>query len=167
MEDGRRNIGYIIGPVTNNKEEGWKKECWTWSCRRMPAAQASKHWRSHSKGLTASIHGASRHGGRKEERAGKRDERRRRARTSQASGVAVLFSHSFCHEPHCAWAACQRCARRRSTGSTAGDSLRPLRLLLVGVALVLVLVAPHRLHLVEHILEMILDQLGEIRLEEW
>ena len=90
MDDGRRNIGYIIGPVTNNKEEGWKKECWTWSCRRMPAAQASKHWRSHSKGLTASIHGASRHGGRKEDRAGKREERRRRARTSQASGVAVL-----------------------------------------------------------------------------
>ena len=67
-----------------------------------------------------------------------------------------------------------RAHRRRSTGSAAGDSRRRLglqsALVVLAVFVVVVaalIVAPHLLRLLEDVLEMRLDQRGEICFEEW
>ena len=63
-------------------------------------------------------------------------------------------------------------ARRRGTGSAAGDSLLAdgedeALLLAVVVVVAALIVAPHLLRLIESVLEMRLDQPGEICFEEW
>ena len=63
-----------------------------------------------------------------------------------------------------------RVHRRRSTGSATGDSRRRRGLdsvLAVAVVVVALIVAPHHLRLLEDVVEMCLDQRGEICFEEW